>query len=112
MFTHPSCDEHRAAPKVETTYMITKTAEDLERAIALTEQQFPADHKLEDYRLVQARRLMAGGPKCKTLRCWHLTFKLVNLIPTSANAFIGGGGEIFFVTDVGADTVELVGFGE
>ena len=58
------------------------TASDLMEAVAIAERNFgQANASVDDYRLVLAQRLMAGGEHCSGTRCWRLTFKLARLIP-------------------------------
>ncbi len=90
----------------------TKTGADLEQAIALAERAFPTGHLVDDYRLVRAEQMLAGGPKCTGPRCWSLTFKLTALIPSAPDQRVGAGGELFIVADLADGKAHLVGLGE
>jgi hypothetical protein len=89
------------------------TASDLIQAVEIAERSFgQANASVNDYRLVVAQRLLAGGEHCSGTRCWRLTFKQANLIPTSLPALIGAGGELFFTVDIERGTAKLTGYGE
>jgi hypothetical protein len=89
------------------------TASGLVEAIEIAERNFgQANANVDEYRLVQAQRLLAGGEHCSGVRCWRLTFKLARLIPTSLPALIGAGGELFFTVDVERGVAKLTGYGE
>jgi len=99
--------------KTMADHSIPTTASDLVEAVQLAERIFgQANASADDYRLVQARRLLAGGEHCSGTRCWQLTFKLARLIPTSLSARMGAGGELFFTVDVERGEATLTGHGE
>ncbi|HEX3763653.1 MAG TPA: hypothetical protein VHW23_33380 [Kofleriaceae bacterium] len=106
-----------SAPSTGTKIMAERptppTATDLLDAIELAEHSFgQANASTADYQLVFARRLLAGSEHCSGTRCWQLTFKQSGLIPTSATARIGAGGELFFVVDVEHRQAKFTGHGE
>ena len=89
------------------------TADDLFEAIRLAEGAFDAANANPDeYRLVQAQRMLAGAQHCSGLRCWRLTFKLTRLIPTQLPAGVGVGGELFFTVDLDEGRATFTGYGE
>ncbi len=92
---------------------VPATAADLLAAIALAEKAFrAAQENPAEYQVVQAQRLIAGGPHCTGTRCWRLTFKRTRLIPATLPAMIGSGGELSFTVDLDAFLATLTGHGD
>jgi len=90
-----------------------RTAHDLLEAIRLAEGAFAAaDADPQEYSLVRAERLLAGGTRCSSIHCWLLTFKLKKLIPDEQHERVGKGGEFFFTVDLDAGVAVLTGRGE
>jgi len=77
-------------------------------AVALlgTEDLDPAQYKLV------AAVLAIAGPDYAGPHIWRLTFKLRSLIPQSADAEVGKGGEVLVEADVAGHTARLQGHGE
>lgn len=89
------------------------TAQELLDAIKLAQDTFEVpDASLDEYRLVEAKRMFVDTKHCSGARCWRLTFKLARLLPTEAGGILGAGGELFFTVDLDAGEATFTGYGE
>ena len=64
------------------------------------------------YKLVQVENLLKGAVPKSDPNVWRLTFKAQRLIPSTADAIIGAGGEIYFEVNLASGQAYLTGRGD
>lgn len=85
------------------------TANDLVEAISIAEGSFPTDDQPSNHQLISAELMLGGRPGGSGVRVWRLTFKPARLLPETADAPIGAGGELFFTVDLDERTATYTG---
>lgn len=89
------------------------TSRECEEAIALAEAMLPTiGANPPDYKLITAQNLSTPAGVYRGPQFWHLSFKLRELIPSTPQAEVGAGGEIFVEVDLTEQRAWLAGYGE
>jgi hypothetical protein len=89
------------------------TATEANRAIELAEAAIDrSGAKPEAYRLIRAVNLTAPDGAYRGPTYWRLTFKRRDLVPATADAELGAGGEVFVDVDTAEAEATIAAYGE